>query len=145
MRIAACLLPLAMLTHPIPVAAQDREQARFEGCTSAPRITCVVDGDTFWYRGSKIRIADINTPETHQPGCAAERALGQRASRRLTQLLNAGAFTLLRDGRDEDRYRRKLRVVARGGRSLGEVLVSEGLAERWTGKRRDWCAALPAS
>ncbi len=54
-------------------------------------------------------------------------------------LLNAGAFTLEREGRDEDRYGRKLRAVKRRGRSLGEVLVAEGLAERWTGRRRDWC------
>ncbi len=34
---------------------------------------------------------------------------------------------------------RDLRIVSRNGRSLGDVLVSEGLAERWTGAKRDWC------
>ena len=34
-------------------------------------------------------------------------------------------------GRDEDRYGRKLRVVVRNGRSLGDQLVSEGLARTW--------------
>jgi endonuclease YncB( thermonuclease family) len=29
----------------------------------------VVDGDTFWYQGTKIRIADINAPEVSHPGC----------------------------------------------------------------------------
>ena len=36
-------------------------------------------------------------------------------------------------------YGRKLRQITRGGTSLGEVLVAEGLAERWIGYRRNWC------
>ena len=120
--------------------APDVEQARFDLCQPGPRVTCVVDGDTFWYAGTKIRIADINTPETSQPGCAAEAALGARATRRLVQLLNAGPFTLQVQGRATDRYGRALRVVTRRGSSLAETLVAEGLAERWTGRRGDWCA-----
>jgi micrococcal nuclease len=116
--------------------------AAFALCTDAPRTTCVVDGDTFWLHGEKIRIADINAPETHEARCPEERALGQQAARRLTQLLNAGAFTLTVEGRPTDRYGRALRVVRRDGRSLGDALVSEGLAEPWRGKRSDWCAVL---
>jgi len=112
---------------------------RFAKFTGSPRFTCVVDGDTLWLRGTKIRISDINTPEISRPGCAHEARLGALATQRMIGLLNAGAFTLEREGRDEDRYGRKLRAVKRGGRSLGEVLVAEGLAERWTGRRRDWC------
>lgn len=36
--------------------------------------------------------------------------------------------------RDEDRYGRKLRVLVRNGRSLGDILVSEGLAWRERGE-----------
>jgi endonuclease YncB( thermonuclease family) len=56
-------------------------------------------------------------------------------------LLAAGPFQLhpAPDGRDEDRYGRKLRIVTRGGRSLGDVLVDEGLARTWTGRREGWC------
>jgi len=39
--------------------------ATFALCGPGPRVTCVVDGDTFWFEGEKVRIADINTPETH--------------------------------------------------------------------------------
>ncbi len=113
----------------------------FARCGAGRRIHCVVDGDTFWHAGAKIRIADINTPETSRPGCAEEARLGARATARLTQLLNAGPFTLDQQGRDVDRYGRRLRIVTRGGTSLGAVLVAEGLAEAWTGSRRDWCAA----
>jgi endonuclease YncB( thermonuclease family) len=124
-----------------PVASIDREAASFGECTGSVRINCVVDGDTFWYRGEKIRIADINTPEVSEPGCAREAALGARATRRLLALLNDGAFSLERDpsGRDTDRYGRKLRSVYRNGESLGRMLVDEGLAETWKGYRSSWC------
>lgn len=104
------------------------------------RRTCVVDGDTFWLHGQKIRMADIDTPEVSQPQCAAEKALGNRATDRLIVLLNQGPFemTPIRD-RDEDQYGRKLRVILRAGRSLGDQLVAEGLARTWTGRREPWC------
>ena len=119
------------------------ERALFPRCSGPVRVTCVVDGDTIWYRGTKIRIADIDTPEISQPGCPQERALGERASERLRELLNAGSFALdlPPDGRSEDRYGRALRIVTRNGESLGDVLVREGLAARWGGPRRAWCGA----
>jgi endonuclease YncB( thermonuclease family) len=120
-------------------ASHDREAARFARCGEGARVTCVVDGDTFWYRGAKIRIADINTPETSEPGCAREAELGMRATRRLTELLSAGPFTLEPADRETDRYGRKLFVVTRGGVSIGRALEAEGLAEHWRGYRRDWC------
>ncbi|MFM5923279.1 MAG: thermonuclease family protein [Novosphingobium sp.] len=118
--------------------------ATFALCAEGPRTTCVVDGDTFWLRGEKVRIADINAPETHQAGCPAEQELGERATLRLIALLNAGPFTLEVDGRATDRYGRSLRVAKRAGRSLGAQLVSEGLAEPWRGRRSDWCVLLAA-
>src|SRR5436190_7887526 len=122
-----------------PSASSDTEAARFDHCTSAPRITCVVDGDTFWYRGAKIRVADINTPEVSHPACPHEAALGHAATERLTELLNAGPFTLTPWSRDRDRYGRLLRTVTRRGESLGATLVREGLAEEWQGRRGSWC------
>lgn len=112
---------------------------RFELCGMIRR-TCVVDGDTFWLEGEKIRIADIDTPEISEPKCDAEYQLGMKATHRLRDLLNEGAFEVRTIGnRDEDRFGRKLRVVVRGGRSLGDQLVSEGLARTWTGRREPWC------
>lgn len=116
--------------------------AAFALCTPGPRVTCVVDGDTFWLDGEKIRIADINAPETHSAGCPEERSAGQRAALRLAELLGAGGFTLAIEGRAVDRHGRALRVVRRQGKSLGAALVAEGLAEPWRGRRSDWCAQL---
>lgn len=117
----------------------DREAARFAGCSGPVRVSCVVDGDTFWYRGAKIRIADINAPEVSEPHCAAEARLGARATRRLAELLSAGAFTLEPADRLRDSYGRRLFTVTRGGASLGTQLEAEGLAEPWRGHRGDWC------
>ena len=124
-----------------PAFAQDREHAHFPVCKGSHRITCIVDGDTIWYRGTKIRIADIDTPEVSRPGCPREAEIGRRATRRMQVLLNAGTFSLAPggDGRDADQFGRKLRLVLRDGASLGETLVAEGLAERWGGPKVAWC------
>jgi endonuclease YncB( thermonuclease family) len=99
----------------------------------------VVDGDTFWLAGTRIRIADINTPEVGSPGCAAEAALGRQATARLRELLNAGPFELVSIDREEDVYGRKLRIVTRDGSSIGDALVAEGLAHYWRGHQENWC------
>lgn len=117
----------------------DALSASFGLCHAGGGANCVVDGDTFWFRGEKIRISDIDTPETHGPRCAAEAALGARATDRLHQLMNAGAFTLEQGERATDRYGRALRVVTRGGESIGGMLVAEGLARTWDGARHPWC------
>ena len=113
--------------------------ATFALCDAGPRLTCVVDGDTIWYRGEKIRIADINTPEVTEPECANEAELGEKATERLTALLNQGKFSLEPTDRAQDDYGRSLYVITRKGESLGDVLVEEGLAEEWQGFRRSWC------
>lgn len=124
----------------MPVAGpQDTLSARFATCDGPVRGNCVVDGDTFWFAGEKYRVLDINTPEISTPQCDAELALGRAATDRLRQLLNAGPFSLESGDEETDRYGRKLRRITRGGRSLGDILVEEGLAERWQGFRRSWC------
>lgn len=114
--------------------------ARFALCHSGGGANCVVDGDTFWMAGTKIRIADIDAPETHPARCAREAELGAAATRRLHALLNSGPVTLEAIGRDSDRYGRQLRVVSIDGRGVGDTLVAESLARRYAGGYREgWC------
>lgn len=117
----------------------DTISASFALCGESARVTCVVDGDTFWLDAVKYRISDIDTPEISEPKCQEELALGEAAKYRLLSLLNEGPFGLKAGLRDEDKYGRKLRAVYRGGLSLGDVLVEEGLARPWTGQRMPWC------
>src|SRR6188472_3228468 len=120
-------LPTGAAADPPQPGGADRERARFALCDGRGSAggNCVIDGDTFWYAGEKIRVADINTPETSAPQCAREAALGTAATGRMLALLNQGAFTLEPVDRDRDRYGRLLRTVTRGGESLGGVLVGE--------------------
>lgn len=111
----------------------------FSRCHVGGGYNCVVDGDTIWLRGEKIRIADIDTPETHDYGCQSEKDLGDRATVRLEELLEAGTITLQPIDRDEDQYGRKLRIVLVNGESVGSALVGEGLARWYEGGRRSWC------
>lgn len=71
--------------------------------------------------------------------CAEEKALGNAATRRLQAWLNDRAFSLEMIDRDTDPYGRKFRIVTRGGASVGDMLVGEGLARRCGGARRPWC------
>lgn len=112
------------------------EEQAFPICDEGRRVTCVVDGDTFWHNRVKYRVADIDAPEVSKPKCAAEARQGRAATYRLAALLSAGNFEL--QGQGVDRYGRTLARVTRSGRSIGGQLVSDGFARRW-GDRRGWC------
>ncbi|WP_026612844.1 thermonuclease family protein [Ensifer aridi] len=125
---------------PTSAVAQVSTIKPFARCVGAVRTHCVVDGDTLYVAGVKVRVADIDTPEISEPKCSGEKALGERATLRLIELVNAGPFEMRSwENRDDDQYGRKLRVLVRDGRSLGDILVSEGLARTWAGRREPWC------
>ncbi|HEV2501500.1 MAG TPA: thermonuclease family protein [Mesorhizobium sp.] len=102
-----------------------------------------VDGDTVVIDGERIRIANIDTPEIHHAQCDAEQRLGLVAKRRLTELLASGKVEVLRgdpdSGRLKDRYGRTLAILSVDGKDVGGILVEEGLAREWTGRRASWC------
>jgi micrococcal nuclease len=123
--------------EPAPVMRQT--SSHFDLCFTGGGFNCVVDGDTFWIGGEKVRVADIDAPETHPPRCAYEQALGDHATKRLQELLNDGPVQLESIDRDKDVYGRNLRIVTRDGKSLGQQLIREGLAHPWTGSRQPWC------
>lgn len=72
----------------------------------------------------------------------SERVLARQA-RAATQaaLDRAGSVTLRPYERSRDRYGRTLAYVVVDGRDLGELLVAQGLARRWTGRCQSWCRA----
>ncbi|NEK18077.1 thermonuclease family protein [Rhizobium leguminosarum] len=144
LRIFTAITSLSALAIGILASVASAEQPNsasdaFSICGSGQRITCVVDGDTFWFRGEKIRIADIDTPELSPPRCQGERERGLAAKQRLLDILNSGPISFKTTAREEDRFGRKLRIVYRDRRSVGDMLVAEGLAQKWQGSRRSWC------
>lgn len=134
---ALCSFSAVLLLFMVAPSALASNQ--FDMCGGGgPRITCVVDGDTFWLDGEKIRISNIDTPEVGGASCIDELGLAVHSTRRLSELLRAGGFELVREG--QDHYGRTLaRVVNSAGQDLGETLISEGLARPWTGRRESWC------
>ena len=113
--------------------------AHFDYCKWGGGTNCVVDGDTFYLNGAKVRIAGIDAPETHDYRCQSELELGERAARQLQALLNSGAVTMTGIDRDRDVYGRLLRNVSVNGQHVGEALMSGGVARAYAGGRRPWC------
>jgi endonuclease YncB( thermonuclease family) len=105
-------------------------------CAPGPRDNCVVDGDTLWLAGEKIRIADIDAPEMNGR-CSAEIQRAILSQERLLVLLNAKPFKLHREG--TDRFGRTLAIVVNAEGSIGDQLVREGLARTWSEHREPWC------
>lgn len=110
--------------------------AAIEFCSGRDRVTCVVDGDTVWIEGEKIRLANIDAPEP-AGRCVEERIVGARATVRLAELLASGELRIEREG--VDRYGRTLATLKVDDVDVGAVLITEGLARRWKGSRENWC------
>lgn len=111
-------------------------------------VVSVIDGDTIdvtahpWPGitvSERVRIAVIDTPEIGRAACPAERERGLQAKARLSALLASGEVTLTAiEGRDS--YGRILAEVRVNGLSVGEVLLSEGLAVRYRRNAQNaWC------
>lgn len=100
----------------------------------------VVDGDTVRSAGVTYRLANIDAPETGgRARCDSEAALGAAATQRARGLVaEADVVAVVPTGRT-DRYGRVVARVEVDGRDLGEVLMEEGLAQPWRGRRGQWC------
>lgn len=113
--------------------------ASFGYCYAGGGANCVVDGDTFYMNGEKVRIAGVDAPETHPPRCNYEARLGEQATRMLHDLLNSGKVTVTSIERDRDVYGRLLRNVEVDGSDVGETMVSAGVGREYGSGRRPWC------
>lgn len=111
-----------------------------EECGRGQRYTCVVDGDTLWLEGRKLRVAGYDTPEstTNICGGRSEIALARRATARFIELLNTTEIIIYSAG-GSDRYGRDLVHITSNGHDVGVILVSEGLARYWPDGPEFWC------
>jgi endonuclease YncB( thermonuclease family) len=133
MRVLPTALSCAFLVSTVPANAIDM-------CGSGQRVTCVVDGDTFWLDGEKYRAFGYDTPEPQTNICGGygEQQLAGEASRRFMQLLNTTEVTL--EPKGEDRYGRILVVIRSNGEDVADILVREGLARYYPDGREFWCS-----
>ena len=110
----------------------------------------VVDGDTIdavvppSRERQRYRLIGFDTPETHYARCDAERALGERATRRLEDLVRGTGVRIDVQGASKDRYGRGLAKLSVREEDVGRILIREGLAVAYSGRgqRIDWCAKL---
>ena len=120
-----------------------------EMCGNRPNTadkTCVVDGDTIWLHGEKIRLKDFDTPEPNpcnstcqSGGTELEDELADVASARSLELLNGKDWTIERFGVDSTQDKRRLATIRQDGQDVGDILVAKGLARRWPDGARFWC------
>lgn len=112
-----------------------------DGC----RLGYVYDGDTVELKcpdGKRTaRLVGFDTPETKDPGCPEEKALGDKATARLRQIVKGADITMRHDG--HDKYGRELVRLSADGRDVGDTLIREGLALAYRGGARvNWCERL---
>ena len=103
----------------------------------------VIDGDTFRIGAERYRLLGIDAAEIHRAQCDAERRLGELTKRRLEALAGSGQIDL-RAGRpgQRDRYGRLLVRLFVNGEDAACVLINEGYARPWRGRREDWCVNI---
>jgi endonuclease YncB( thermonuclease family) len=97
----------------------------------------VVDGDTFWLKGEKIRVEGYDSPEMGEPKCARPAAGAVEARSALAQLLNSGEVTLDRSG--HDKYGRTLARVSVDGVDITRAMINAGHGRRYSPGQKPWC------
>lgn len=114
----------------------------------------ITDGDTvqLYDASTGTRLVGFNTPETFEPRCNQELALGRQATGRLRDLVSAAsqvelelvacACTRGTQGTSECNFGRSCGVLTVDGRDVGEILTAEGLAVRFQCGRTS-CPPLP--
>jgi len=108
----------------------------FAFCGRSGLNNCVADGNTFWMKGVKMKLAGIDVPQTDGARCMEERARGFTAKVRLRDMLNSGGFQVASAGGLRDGGEARL---SRSGVSFADQLVREGLARRAGAANRSWC------
>ena len=100
----------------------------------------VIDGDTIAVGETRYRLLGYDTPETKYAKCPEERRLGNRATRRLKELIGNARGIELDVRRRTDKYGRKLARAFVFGQDVAHTMITESLARPYAGgKRGSWC------
>lgn len=82
----------------------------------------IIDGDTFEFKGEKIRIRGVDTPELRAK-CQKERALALAAKSELERLLSS-SFKIMASGKDK--YGRTVADVYIQNKNIADILINSG-------------------
>lgn len=107
-----------------------------------------VDGDTIKCDGQNLRdmgdgapfVSGYDAPETRNATCQQELELGRAATALMEELLRTPGLKIYDSG-EHDQYGRPLvSAVLPDGRTIGGVMIAEGLAVVWSPDSDfDWC------
>ncbi len=105
----------------------------------------VIDGDTVRSTsGETYRLRNFDAAEIFHAQCEAERRLGLLTRTRLEALIAGGEADHTVEMRSatppqRDRYGRVLGHLVVDGEDAGCLLIKEGYARPWRGRREAWC------
>lgn len=103
----------------------------------------VIDGDTVHSARERYRLLGINAAEIHHVQCDAERRLGELTKHRLEALIRSGPVAFSPDPpAQRDKYGRLLVHLLVNGEDAACILIKEGYARPWRGRREDWCTEI---
>jgi hypothetical protein len=157
--IAALLIAALVLAVPsiLQVWHGQRGHAPLPATSASDVLTfgvTVVDGDTVRAGGARYRLVGFDTPEKGDLArCDSERALAEKATQRLGELI-AGGAALTRvacacqpgtEGTQACNYGRLCGQLTANGRDVGAILIKEGLAHPYVcgasgcPRRPGWC------
>lgn len=118
------------------------------------RLACIelyaTDGDSVTCDGTNMRdmgdgapfVSGYDTPEIQRSKCDQELQLGRAAKKRMDELLETPGIQVVDSGQfDKTSSRRPLVwVKLPNGRTVGNIMIAEGLAKRWSpGYKANWC------
>ena len=100
----------------------------------------VIDGDTIDVDGERYRLTGFDTPETYRAECESEKLRGDQAAVRMRALVRAASEIRLDAQHSRDKYGRGLGTLSVDGEDVGDILIREDLARRYSGGQRySWC------
>ena len=101
----------------------------------------VIDGDTIDISGERYRLVGYDTPETFLAEFDSEKLRGDQATARLRSLVERASQLTLDVQKSREKYGRRLGTLSINSEDVGDILVREGLARRYTGgQRQSWCS-----
>lgn len=132
----AALAPLAFSQTAAPPLALG-----YHVDTTPREVTGVrlVDADTFDVGAERIRVNNLDAPESFRPDCDSERALAARANAEAGRIFAGARQIILYPERRRDRSARVLARVEVDGQDFATLLIRQGLARPWVGRSSDWC------
>lgn len=137
-----CLLLSALILGFSGAETIAQDATQWPICGRGKRVTCIVDGDTFWMDRVKYRLQGVNTPEAgDRSQCGLERRLADAATLELQSLMQSNRLFFQRHG--NDRYGRVLVTVkTQSGDDIADLLVRSGHGRPYRGGYHDpqeWC------